>query len=163
MPAELQPDQPGHLLGAGNVHLQQGELLQALQFHERCARLQSSCASTDVAFMAARKQAEAALVTAATAMQLAAEAAIAASDASRERAPSPLQPAAEGPIEPAEPAAEERQGLPPGCDYSSMSMEDKVDALRMQLPSRSSTDLRSILGKHGGDIHKAFAFAAARR
>jgi hypothetical protein len=48
------------------------------------------------------------------------------------------------------------KGLPPG-NYDDMSEEDKVEAFRACVPSRSLEELRTILGDHGGDICKAYA------
>lgn len=48
------------------------------------------------------------------------------------------------------------KGLPPG-NYDDMSEEDKVEAFRACVPSRSLEELRTILCDHSGDICKAYA------
>jgi len=155
---DLHPDAMAYLLGAGNVHLERGELLQAIALFERCARVRVTTQpskQTDPALQEALARAAATIQDAAAAMKAAAEAA--SMDAAAEDG------AAMAAREPAETlytiaeAIEPVATLPADVTYDTMTLEDKVDALRTQCPSRSTGELRKVLADHHGDIHKAFA------
>ena len=149
------------LLAAGNLHLQRGEMLSAIELHERCVLLrQSTQESSELDMQLAMSQtlAATAVAKAAAAMKAAAEMAVSATEA--EAAAKAASKQARGSPQG---VMELSLRMPSGVDYNVMTYEDKVDALRMVVPTCSSQELRKILDEEGGDVHLALRAATLRK
>jgi len=139
------------LVAAGNAALAKGDHLGAIEIFQQCAaKGAAGSAQQNAVLEVASAEAKAAIAKAAAAMKAAAELVVSTAAAAETAAAA---------------SKESGQGTKlvlPEADYSTMGLEDKVDVLRIHLPTRTSQDLRKVLADHSGDVHQALATAAKR-
>ena len=140
------------LLADGRSAFASGDLNESMRLYERCVKAGGDSQLLEAKALAAIAVMEKAVMAMEEAAQLAAalEATRVACQEERPRAQAAV-------ILPEDvlPLSEE--------EYAKWSLEDKVDELRMHLPSRSSEELRKVVIENGGDVKKAMAAAQGQR
>ena len=145
-------EQCAKLLADGRSAFASGDLNESMRLYERCVKAGGDSQLLEAKALAAKAVMEKAVVAMEEAAQLAAALEAARVACQEER---PVAQAATILPEDVLPLSEE--------EYAKWSLEDKVDELRMHLPSRSSEELRRVVIENGGDVKKAMAAAQGQR